>query len=68
MSIQENQISNQIDGGILCKNEIINYLDEILKQNKNDKQQTDYQLFLLKITFPEKSDFYQKCRDLLSTS
>lgn len=68
MSIQENQISDQIDGGLLYKKEIVNYLDEILKQNKNDKQQTDYQLFLLKRTFPDKSHFYQRCRDLLSTS
>lgn len=68
MSIYENQISDQMDGGILYKKEVCNYLDQLLEQNKMSKQQTDYQLFLLQKTFPEKKDFYQRCRDLLSTS
>jgi hypothetical protein len=68
MSIQENQISDQIESGLLLEKEIIEYLDKILEQNKMDKQQTDYQLFLLKRTFPEREGFYQKCRDLLSNS
>ena len=68
MSIQENQISDKIDGGILEFNRIVETADKFLKENNFDKQQTDYQLFLMQRTFPDDKYFYQKCRDLIMKS
>lgn len=68
MSYQENQISDQIDGGILELNRIVETADKFLKENNFDKQQTNYQLFLMQRTFTDEKDFYQKCRDLIMKS
>lgn len=64
MSIQENQISDQIDSGLAYQKEIYKTVENYLKQNNFSKQQTKYHLFLAKKTFIDKENFYQQCIDV----
>jgi hypothetical protein len=64
MSIQENQISDQIDSGLGYQKEIYKTVENYLKQNNFSKQQTKYHLFLAKKTFKDKENFYQQCIDV----
>jgi len=64
MSIQENQISDQIDSGLDYQKEIYKTVENYLKQNNFSKQQTKYHLFLAKKTFKDKENFYQQCIDV----